>query len=198
MHLSFLPRCLAPLPSAAINVRRQQFGLRAAALALLLSGVTSVSNAQAVQGAGADAVPVPKGTLRFSVSGLWDLSYDEFSPTGKRPVRSTLHTDTLGVRFFPQLNAAEQAIRALSKVSSFTLTHGPLSARGDERKSTTPFNFQFGITPRLSVGLVVPYVESRDNSILVLNENGVDASVGQNPAYSSTAGATRDPSNGYW
>ncbi len=196
MHLPFLPRCLAPLPTAAIKVRRQQYGLRAAGLVLLLSGVSAASNAQAVQGAGADAVPIPKGTLRFSVSGNWDLSYDEYTPVGKLGVRSTLHTSSLDVRFFPQLSAAEQAIRALSKVSSFTLTHGPLSARGDERKSTTPFNFQFGITSRLSVGLVVPYVESRDNSILTLNENGVDASVGQNPAYSSTNGATARSANG--
>lgn len=161
-----------------------------------MPGATSVAGAQAVQGAGSDAVPLAKGTWRFSVSGVWDLGYDEFAPTGKRPVRSTLLTDTLGVRYFPQLGAAEQAIRALSGVASFTLSHGPLDARGDERKSTTPFNFQFGITPRLSVGLVVPYVESRDNSILILNETGKGATVGQNPAYSSTIGANARAANG--
>ena len=53
-----------------------------------------------------------------------------------------------------------------------------------------------GITPRLSIGVVVPYVESRDNALLVLNRDGTGATVGQNPAFAAASGAAARTLNG--
>lgn len=152
--------------------------------------------AQAVTGAGADATPLPKGALRLRVMGIWD-GYDKlFTSNGSRAMFSGLATNALGVRQLPQLSAAEQAIRTLSGISTFALSLGPLEASGDARQSIAPISFDLGLTQKLSVGLVVPYVESRDNALLVLNRAGSGATVGQNPAYSTTGGSTARSLNG--
>jgi hypothetical protein len=84
----------------------------------------------------------------------------------------------------------------LSGVSTFALSLGTFEASGDVRQSITPFAVDVGITNRLSIGVVVPYVESHDNASLILNRAGTGATVGQNPAYSSTSGATARGLNG--
>jgi hypothetical protein len=163
---------------------------------LLVAGMGSHVSAQAVTGVGADATPLPKGSVRIRVAGIWDGHNEVFGDDGRRPMFGTLATPSLGVRQIPQLTGVEQAIRALSSNATFGLSLGPLEARGDARQAITPMSFDVGLTSRLSIGLVVPYVESRDNAFLILNRNGTGATVGQNPAYSSTAGAAARNVNG--
>lgn len=162
----------------------------------LQSGAASRLSAQAIAGSGFDAIPLPKGVVRLRVVGIWD-GYDRvFTASGSRPLYSGLATVALGVRQLPQLTAAEQAIRTLSGSASFALSLGALEASGDARQSITPMSFELGLSRTLSVGVVVPYVESRDNALLVLNRVGAGATVGQNPAFSSTAGRTARSANG--
>ncbi len=170
--------------------------LWSAALVLGLALAPTSGVAQAVTGAGADAIQLSRGTMRIGITGLWDDWDRVHTASGTRPLLAHLSTNSLGVRALPQLVEAEQAIRALSGNSAFTLSLGTLEATGDARQSITPISFEYGVSSRLSIGLVVPYVESRDNEQLILNRDGTSATVGQNPAYSSTAGATARSTNG--
>ena len=155
-----------------------------------------VATAQAVAGAGADARPLPRGTVRMRVAGIWD-GYDRtFRADSTRPLLSTLRTDAFGVRALPQLTAAQTAIRALSGVSAFALSLGTLEASGDARTVVTPFALDIGVTDRLSIGVVIPYVETRNNALFILNRSGTSANVGQNPAFAASGGATARAANG--
>ncbi len=149
--------------------------------------------AQAVSGAGDDAIPIPKGGYRFRIGGLWNDYTNLYTDVGagslaSRPLLDGLATSSLGTRAFPQLGAAEQSIRTLSAQSNFVLSLGTFEAVGDVRQATIPLSLERGITRRISVGVVVPYVESRNRNQLVLNRNGTSATVGQNPAYATAAG----------
>lgn len=152
--------------------------------------------AQSVSGAGADATPIPKGSVRIRLAGQWDAHDRVFTDSGSRRLFGAMATDNLGTRALPQLLDAERAIQSLSGVSTFSLSLGTLEASGDVRQSVTPIALDVGITSRLSIGIVVPYVESRNNALLILNRAGTGANVGQNPAYSTTLGASARAVNG--
>ena len=168
---------------------------RCALVALLGVAPTSVI-AQSVTGAGADATPVPKGSVRIRLTGQWDAYDRVFADSGSGRLLGGLATNALGTRALPQLTAAQTAIRSLSGLPTFALSLGTLEASGDVRTSVVPFALDVGITSWLSVGVVVPYVETRNNAQLILNRDGSSATVGQNPAYSTTLGASARAVNG--
>lgn len=165
-----------------------------------LASATDTAAAQAVTGAGDDAIPVSKGTVRIRIAGQWndwDAVYaDSAGGSGRRPLRSLVAQRSLGVRSLPTLQPAEAAIRELTGLSNFSLSLGMLEASGDVRQSTAPISVDVGITRRLSIGVLIPYVESRDNTLLVLNRQGTGANVGANPAFGKTSGAAARASNG--
>lgn len=178
--------------------------LRTACTALValvaLASATGTADAQAVTGAGDDAIPVSKGTVRIRIAGQWndwDAVYaDSAGGSGKRPLRSLVAQRALGALSLPRLQPAEAAIRELTGQSNFSLSLGTLEASGDVRQSTAPISVDVGITRRLSIGVLIPYVESRDNTLLVLNREGTGANVGANPAFGRTGGAAARASNG--
>ncbi len=156
--------------------------------------LASIASAQAVAGTGDDAIPIPKGGYRFRLGGLWNDYTNVYAPDANgslvsRPLLAGLATASLGTNRLPQLANYESAIRSLSAVANYNLSLGTFEAIGDVRQSSVPLALDVGITRRVSIGIVVPYVESRNRSQLVLNRAGTNATAGQNPAYSA-AGAT--------
>lgn len=164
----------------------------------LVFGVRALP-AQAVAGVGDDAIVVPRGGFRFVLAGLWN-DYDAVFVGGgrstRRPLLDGINSASVGIGGFPQLTAAEAGIRTLSGESAFGVTLGALEARGGVRQSITPISIDYGLTRRLSLRLIVPYVESRDNTQLILNRAGTGANVGANPAFSATAGPSARAQNG--
>lgn len=155
---------------------------------------------QPVAGVGDDAVPLPKGAYRFLIGGHWNdyrSRYGVSTETGtsRRDLLGTLATDQLGVAQLPQLSEAQAGIRALSGNANFVLSLGTLEAAGEVHQSIAPFTLDYGVTKRLSLRVVVPYVESRDVSQLILNRAGTGANVGRNPTY-GTSGAQIRAANG--
>lgn len=147
--------------------------------------------AQPVAGVGDDAIPIPHGGFRFLVGGLWNDYRAVFAPgDGKRELFATLGTDRFGTTQLPQLHAAESSIRALSGDSRFSLSLGALEAQGEVRQSIAPFTIDYGVTRRLSLRVLVPYVESRDATQFILNRAGRGANVGRNPAFVNAASRT--------
>ncbi len=177
---------------------KSQSHVQRAMVALLAAALTAVPAAaawaQRVAGVGDDAAPIPRGGYRILVGGLWN-DYDAlFTPGGaasRRSVLSGLAADNMGINLLPQLSATQAGIRALSGVSNFALSLGPLEARGEVRQSIAPLALDYGVTRRLSLRVLVPYAESRDVSQLILNRAGSGANVGRNPAFGTTGAAVR-------
>ncbi len=159
------------------------------------------AKAQAVAGLGDDAIPLPKGSKRFLISGLWNDWDAVYAPSAnggsnKRPLFATLNTTQAGVAVFPQLVSAEAGVRTLTGQPAFALSLGALDAAGEVRQSIAPLGLSVGISRRLSLRLLVPYVESRDVSQLLLNRVGSTANVGMNPAFVTGTGAAARSKNG--
>ncbi|MFN5581583.1 hypothetical protein [Gemmatimonas sp.] len=183
---------VCPLPIRTSRFPQVPEALRAAltlvSLALAASTLAPRAMAQPVAGVGDDAIPIPHGGFRFLVGGLWNDYRAVFAPgDGKRELFATLGTDRFGTTQLPQLQAAESSIRALSGDSRFSLSLGALEAQGEVRQSIAPFTIDYGVTRRLSLRVLVPYVESRDATQFILNRAGRGANVGRNPAFVNAA-----------
>lgn len=167
-------------------------------LATVLSALTlsapRVALGQRVAGVGDDAIPLPRGGYRLLLGGLWNDYRSVFTPDGPfrtRPVLGSLATSSLGTDALPQLAPAERALGVLTGNSRVGLSLGTLEAAGEVRQSIAPFAIDYGITKRLSVRLLVPYVESRDVAQFVLNRAGTGANVGRNPALVGNGASAR-------
>jgi hypothetical protein len=136
-----------------------------------------------VAGLGEDAIPVPARTWRLSIGATWDQWDRRLLGDGATgPLLGGLSTPSFGPAQLPVLAETETGIRALLGRSDFGLSLGPLEASGAVRRSTSLLQAEVGITDRVSLGVRVPYVEVVHDARLVLNRNGVDANVGENPA----------------
>lgn len=175
--------------------------LAATQIVALLAFATTTLRAQAVSGVGDDAIPIVKGGVRYSIATTWNqwgsvFATDALGNTKRRPLLDALGTSSLGTTALPQLSGVEQAIRSLSGRTDFSLSLGTLEANGIVRQTVVPFAVDVGITRRVSIGIVVPYVESKQSTQLVLNRLGTGATVGQNPTYATIGGSTARAANG--
>ncbi len=93
-----------------------------------------------------------------------------------------LATDSLGTQQIPTLAPAEDAIRTLSASNGFRLTAGKLVATANARVVTSPLVAEYGVSDRLTIGLVVPLVQTRTTLFVALNPDTGRANVGPNPA----------------
>lgn len=139
-----------------------------------------------------DATTLPRGVIRFRGLVSW-TRYDElFGTTAASPpnLAAGFSADSLGVRQIPSLGAAESAIRNLTGFSNFHLTAGQLVSTANSRVMTAPLAIEYGLTSRLSIGVVVPLVETRTTLSSQLNPHLGSANVGPNPALTNAATRT--------
>jgi hypothetical protein len=115
---------------------------------------------------------------------------DELLGSGPlRNLASTLATDSLGSQQIPLFVPSETEIRAASGLPNFRLTAGQLVAVANSRVVTAPLILEYGLSSRLTIGVVVPLVETRTTVFAQLNPKLGAANVGLNPAFGSN-GAT--------
>jgi hypothetical protein len=120
-----------------------------------------------------DAAPVPKGVLRVKVSTVWTRYDERFTAAGTRPLSDDIATDSLGPQQFPFLTPVQDGLQVLSNSPLTRLTFGRLAAREDVRIVTTPFVFDYGVTRRFSIGVLVPLVQTRRNIQLRVNRDSL-------------------------
>lgn len=136
-----------------------------------------------------DATVLPRRAIRFRGLMGWTrydalFSNDSGSP---RNLAASFAADSLGPRQIPSLGASETAIRALSGLTNFRLTAGQLVSAANSRVLTAPLIIEYGLSSRLSLGVVVPVVETRSTVYGQLNPRPGSANVGPNPALTSPA-----------
>jgi hypothetical protein len=147
--------------------------------------VASALPAQDALGHLDDASTPPKGLLRLRVAGVW-TRYDEvFASTGVNPLAATLNSPALGTANGFGLGAIETQIQSAT-ASPFTLSLGRARLSATGREEVVPIGIEYGITNRLSVGVVIPFMRKRVATQFRLDTLGSGANVGPNPNRTST------------
>jgi hypothetical protein len=152
--------------------------------AAVLSLLPAFAGGQTVSPTMTDATVVARGALRFRSPMEWTHWNSVFGAGGKRtfPSGSILTTD-VDVAALPLLAAAELDIRALTDSTSLSVSLGGLRTSADSRIASVPISLEYGLTSRLTVGLMVPIVQSRSVVTMQLNGRGdSSANIGVNPA----------------
>ena len=162
--------------------------LAAAAATLVL--LAAPSGAQTELSHTDDASPVPRGAFRLRATTGWTRWDQKFGANGVVGLGDELSADPLGTAQLPLLTPIETSARALTADPQLRLSLGRLVTKSDARIVTTPIALEYGLTRRLSVGVIVPFVSTRRTVGLDVNSaTGTPANVGFVPVGSrATAG----------
>ncbi|HEY4216859.1 MAG TPA: hypothetical protein VGM67_06955 [Gemmatimonadaceae bacterium] len=147
-----------------------------------------------------DASVLPRGGVGLTLLSNWTRVDALLGGTpSPRNLGFTFNTDSLGAAQIPAFSPTQSAIRTLSGVSNFQLSAGQLSSVANSRIVTSPLIAEVGLTSRLTLGIVIPIVETRTTLISRLNSKRDSAglpvtgfaNVGPNPyRLSQNYGAT--------
>src|ERR1051325_6855986 len=122
--------------------------------------VTSALSAQEAIGHLDDASTPPKGLLRFRVAAAWTRYDQVFSNTGVSPLAAALNSPALGASNGFGLGGIQTQIQDAT-ASPFTLSLGRARLSATGREEVVPVGIEYGITNRLSVGVVIPIIRKR-------------------------------------
>ena len=164
---------------------------RVAATAGLLLFAPASTHAQTVLTHTEDAAPVPKGMLRFRVTTGWSRFDERFTATGRRTLGDEISATDFGVQQLPLLAPVEAGLRTLTGDAGTKLSLGHLATYSDARTVTTPIVLEYGLTRRLTVGIMVPVVQTRRSVSVSVNKDST-ANVGFVPVRSRGTAATQN------
>ena len=121
-----------------------------------------------------DARMLPRGTFRLRALTAWtriDAVYGALgdSAHGARPLGTLFGAHDLGAREIPLLSQAEAALRTLTGNSSLALDVGRLVTTADSRIVITPLALEYGLSNRLTIGVMVPVVQTHSTVLVQLN-----------------------------
>src|SRR5918999_3767097 len=172
--------------SIASVLRRALLGVAAATLPVLWA--VQPARAQTAVTRSDDAAPVPRGMARLRVVPSWSRFDTRFAGTpadgpSTVPLAAVLAADSLGVTQVPVLAPSEAALRTLTGDPAFRLSLGRSASVATSRIVTTAIVAEYGLTRRLTVGGVLPVVQTRTELFVTLNQDhALNANVGPNPA----------------
>ena len=170
------------------DARRLQ---RIGAVAYFLLLAPAISHAQTALTHTEDAAPVPKGMLRFRVTTGWSRFDERFTTSGRRTLGDEISATDFGVQQLPLLAPVETGLRTLTGEAATKLSLGHLAVYSDARTVTTPIVLEYGLTRRLTVGIMVPVVQTRRSVSVSVNKDST-ANVGFVPARLRAAAASQN------
>jgi hypothetical protein len=174
--ITFRPMTLLAVTSSAVARRSPMRGRTTAAAASCLILLAVSARAQTTLSHTEDAAPVPQGMLRVRITTGWTRFDQRYADGGGLSMLgSELSTDSLGPRQLPRLTPIEMGIKTLTGDPAMRLTLGRLETRSDARIVTTPIAVEFGVTRRLSVGVMVPVVQTRQTVTVLVNRDTLAA-----------------------
>jgi hypothetical protein len=133
------------------------------------------------------------GVLRIGIGTSWSFANDRFgrdgTPTeGKlEPLGADFTRDSLAARFFGQLAPLRTSLQSLTGASVAPLTLGRLRVSSNLSTYTAPITVELGLLKRLQIGVVVPYIKTRNDISVFANNVPGSANVGLNPGLSIDA-----------
>lgn len=157
--------------------------LPAIALALLLLA-PPVAGAQRVLGPWEDATIAPSGRLRAGFTlrfEQWKERQSRFDGS-REALGADFTLDSLGVSVFPFMAELRPALSTLTGNPSPPLSLGSLRTHIDVTQTTTPISLEYGVTSKLGVQVLIPYVKNRVHVLANVNPNAIAGTLGLNPA----------------
>jgi hypothetical protein len=152
----------------------------AAALFACLASHRSIAQSPTTLLPDATVPPMGAGRIRMLTSFTrWD---DYLGDGGTRNIGSLFATDSLGVAQMPRLVTNQAVIRTASGLPNFRLTAGNVVSIANSRIMTAPLILEYGLLSHVTIGVVVPLVETRTTLFAQLNPRVGTANVGPNPA----------------
>jgi len=140
-----------------------------------------------------DATIAPKGMLRLGVGvhfGRWE---ERFARLGTR--RESLGTDftrdSLGPALLPGMGPLASSLDALVG-NAGPLTLGSLDTRLVVTEAVTPITLEYGLSSRMGLQVVVPYVKNHVHVTPNPNASGGGATLGLNPAWAYEGARTKN------
>jgi len=162
----------------------------AAPLALAaVAGQPATAQGQRVLGPTDDATVLPRGVLRIGIVPTWGRANERFADglgvTKKgTPERlgADYDLDSLTPANFEPLRAIGPSLAILTGKASNAASLGRLRVDFDASSVTTPISLEYGITRRVMLGVLVPYVKTRNEVSLIPNPARNEGTLGLNPA----------------
>jgi hypothetical protein len=155
--------------------------------------------AQAVTGVGDDATTLRRGELRIGVGSAWKSWYERYGqgtpgrPNGSvEPLAVDFNFDTIGVAQFENLAPVQSSIRTLSGMPGFVASLGTSLVGVRDNTLSTPLSLELGITNRVSLSAMVPFVTATSNVNFVMNPTGFEPTLGFNPTRFAPAASAAD------
>jgi len=169
-------------------MRRRLVSIATVALAFI-AVFAPPANAQRVLGVGDDALVLPRGIFRLRLIGNWTGFNERYGmdtpgrPNGAlEPLGVDFTLDTIGVRQFPNLATLQGGLRTLTGNPNWSATLGNTQVNLRDRVSAYPIVFDLGLTNRISLAILVPYVQTHSSVFFNVNTNGTQGNLGFNPA----------------
>ena len=171
--------------------------LVAAVVAALVGSVSLLpvtAGAQTTLSHTEDAAPIPQGMLQMRFMNVWTRYDERFAADGaRRSLGDELSSSAFGVGQLPRLAPVEAGLRSLAANPALSLSFGRIDVRSDARIVTTPIALEYGFTRRLSIGVLVPIVQTRRSIQLRANaDTGNGANVGYVPGTSRPTAAANN------
>jgi hypothetical protein len=158
-------------------------------------------SAQAVTGVGDDATTLKRGELRIGVGSSWKSWYERYGqgtpgrPNGSvEPLGIDFNFDTVGVAQFENLAPVQSSIRTLAGMPGFVASLGTSLVQARDNMLSTPLSLEMGITNRVSLSVMVPFVTATSNVNFVMNPTGFEPTLGFNPTLIAPAASAADAS----
>lgn len=145
--------------------------------------------AQRVLGVQDDALVLPRGVFRVRVLSQWTTFNERYGkdtpgrPDGAlEPLAIDFNLDTVGTTQFGSLTAVQLGLRQLTGNNDFVLSLGKTVVDADVTVRAIPLVLEAGITERISLGVLMPFVKTENRIGFAVNPAGREGNVGFNPA----------------
>ena len=136
-----------------------------------------------------DATVLPRGVLRVGIEPTWWHATHRFSgglagrPEGSRePLGADFDRDSITPAMFEPLRAVAGTLAAITGNNALPLTLGRLQVDFDASAVHTPITFEYGVSRRLTLGVMVPYISTRNEVYANPNPSRTGGTMGVNPA----------------
>lgn len=161
--------------------------------ALLLLGTASALGAQRVRGPWDDATIAPRGTLRAEISTWWSQARERYGATGElESLGARLSADSLGPRHLEALGGLVTYLPQLTGGVAPALSLGTLDTEFEVSTYVTPITLEYGLTSRVALRTVIPYVKNRVEVYPRPNATGITGNLGPNPWFLVAEARTRN------
>jgi hypothetical protein len=167
---------------AILRLPVRRFSGSSTLLLLCLALFGQRSSAQATTSLQIDGTVLPRHELGIRTLFGFGRFDETVGNVGTRNIAASFTSDSIGAAQINQLAYSEDQIRTLTGNNAFAIKAGQLTASANSRVLTVPLMLEYGLTSKLTIGVVVPLVETRTTMQAQLNPTVAKGNVGVNPA----------------